>query len=948
MREDEVKVLDMCVDDAIKSVISAGVVYPSNTAAAQLAVPGGAGLAKMKRPVMTLILDGAEFQREELHAQVVGLGILNRDNGQLFHEGPSTPAGGDSVMPGNVVAPPVTAPGQGAGAQTRLEQTPDGEMSGAYLAGSDSRQGGAFAGSRAADLPGFSAADTVAQDGHAEARLTAAAGNRPLPVRAEAVGTSAGQTGASQVGAGGIEINIPAAEGRIVGTGASDHLVGGIGTEIMFGGNGDDVINGRGGRSLLTKGDVEDTFVSLPQDVGTVSGPGPIIDFCALDRIGLSDFGLYLAKGDAFGGTPGELLIRNVGSAVSLIGDLDGVGRQDFTIFATGGSADNSDQIILAGNVDGGAPVDPDPTNPAPIDLTPPAVVNPEILTNPSVGVGLNGVTDWTSQMPFIDIFKTSRPWVGHLEGQWGGATKEQIEAVSDADGYLTELPAGVTHVSALLLTELPAEMTSMSGRYRLAYHGHGDITINHASNVVYGDGEIWFDYEPRGNNLISIDITGINGSDYVRDISVVQEKNISAFEEGRIFNPDWIKLIDDMRSLRFMDWQATNNSAQTEWSDRANVSDATWGSEAGVPLEIMVQLANETGTDPWFNIPHLATEDYIRNFVTYVKDYLDPDLKPYFEYSNEVWNWGFGQAHWAHQEGQKLWPGVGDAWVQFYGMKAAEMAQVIDEIYGPNANALVNKVISTQTGWRGLEAGVLEAPNAVAGGSAQPASLFNYYGVTGYFDGALGREKAPTVLEWVSDSKSAAMTAGNALGLSGAVLSDYVEQHKYDQAISLAVDELRDGSTTGDPDGSIASLMETFAYHKAVADAYGLDMVMYEGGTHVVGVGEWSSNQELADFFVALNQSDAMGGLYLELMNGWKDAGGTLFNAFVDVGKHGIYGSWGALQHLDDQSERWDAIVEFNENNPGWWQDRGDGDFIGTREITASSGNAGEGFGSK
>lgn len=556
------------------------------------------------------------------------------------------------------------------------------------------------------------------------------------------------------------------------------------------------------------------------------------------------------------------------------------------------------------------------------------------VLANPSMGIGLNGVADWSTQMPFIDVFKSSRPWTGHLEGRWGGATSAQIEAVSDVDGYLTRLPAGVSHVSALFLTEMPAQMTSIAGTYRITYEGQGDITVNGATNVRYGNGEIWFDYTPRGNNLVSIDIHRINSADHIRDISVVHEKNIAAFEEGKIFNPDWIKLIDDMRSLRFMDWQSTNNSDVSTWADRAHASDATWGNEAGVPLEIMVQLANETGTDPWFNIPHLATQDYIRNFVTYVKANLDPDLKPFFEYSNEVWNWQFGQAQWAHREGQKLWPNQGDAWVQYYGMKAAEMATIIDQVYGPDVNDQVNKVIATHTAWQGLEWSILEAPNAVRNGSEKPASLFNNYAVTGYFDGSLGREKAPLVLEWIARSEAAATAQGRALGLSGTQLNTYIQQHKHDQAIGLAIRELRDGSVTGNADGSIANLVKSFAYHKKIADAYGLTLVMYEGGTHVVGVGEWGNNRTLSDFFLALNQSDDMGQLYLELLSGWKNAGGTLFNAFVDVGRHGTHGSWGALQHLDDHSERWDALVAFNRNNPGWWENRGGGDFIGTGET--------------
>ncbi|TGN51047.1 hypothetical protein E4L95_17065, partial [Paracoccus liaowanqingii] len=586
-------------------------------------------------------------------------------------------------------------------------------------------------------------------------------------------------------------------------------------------------------------------------------------------------------------------------------------------------------------------PVDPKPADPEPAPEpptapppAPPVPADGSTLTNPSMGVGLGGVTDWSTQMPFLDVFKTSRPWTGHLEGRWGGATSQQIEAVSDANGYLTKLPAGVSHVSSLFLTEMPSQMTSVAGTYRVTYDGQGDIRVTGGTNVRYGDGEIWFDYTPRNSNLVSIDIHRITGTDHIRNISVVHEKNIPAFEAGKVFNPQWIEMIDDMRSLRFMDWQGTNNSDVSSWADRAQMSDATWATEAGVPLEIMVQLANETGTDPWFNIPHLASPDYIRKFVAYMKENLDPDLKPSFEYSNEVWNFQFEQAQWAHQQGQRLWPGQSDAWVQFYGMKSAEMARIVDQVYGANVNDLVNKVIATHTAWQGLEESILDAPNAVANGSARPASLFNDYAITGYFDGSLGREKGATVLDWIASSEASALAQGRAQGLSGSQLAAHVQEHKYDRAIDLAVRELRDGSVTGNPDGSIANLVKSFAYHKKVADAYKMDLVMYEGGTHVVGTGQWSNNKVLADFFNALNQSDDMGGLYQELMQGWKDAGGTLFNAFVDVGRHGIHGSWGALQHLDDQSERWDAIVAFNKANPGWWEDRDPGDFIGSGET--------------
>ena len=176
---------------------------------------------------------------------------------------------------------------------------------------------------------------------------------------------------------------------------------------------------------------------------------------------------------------------------------------------------------------------------------------------------------------------------------------------------------------------------------------------------------------------------------------------------------------------------------------------------------------------------------------------------------------------------------------------------------------------------------------------------------------------KAGLVLEWVAQSEAQARQEAAAQGLSGTAADAYFEEHRYDYAVDLAIRELRDGSVTGNSEDSLHALFEMFDYHKSVADAHGLDLVMYEGGTHVVGGGQWVSNETLTNFFTHLNYSDGMGQLYSELLAGWEAAGGTLFNAFVDVSKPTQWGSWGSLRHLDDSSARHDAVVDFMSSHP-------------------------------
>jgi hypothetical protein len=123
----------------------------------------------------------------------------------------------------------------------------------------------------------------------------------------------------------------------------------------------------------------------------------------------------------------------------------------------------------------------------------------------------------------------------------------------------------------------------------------------------------------------------------------------------------------------------------------------------------------------------------------------------------------------------------------------------------------------------------------------------------------------------------------------------------------------LRTGSVSGQDANTLADLLEnTLTYHAGVARDYGLDLIMYEGGTHIVGLGALVDDPELTAFFTYLNYTPEMGALYGDLIRGWDKLGGQLFNVYVDVYRPNKWGSWGALRYLSDDNPRWDAIVQF------------------------------------
>lgn len=570
----------------------------------------------------------------------------------------------------------------------------------------------------------------------------------------------------------------------------------------------------------------------------------------------------------------------------------------------------------------GGQDIAPVPLAPAKTDAPQKGLAAPAVLPDApqdavpgtrDVAIGLAAVKDWSAQQPFLDLMKTARPWLGHKPGQYGGMEYAELQAGGHlgAEGWPIRMPRSLSSIGSLILTDMPFAATSLKGRYVLRYEGKGVIEVaGRATGVRYGKNSVSFDYEP-GPGSVEIRIQRINTRTPPRNIRISKEDHVALLDQGAVFNPAWTARMGAFKGLRFMDWQEINDSTLSRWQDRPLPSDVSFAN--GVPIEVLVQLANELGVDPWFNVPHLADDDFVRSFATLVREELDPSLKAYVEFSNEVWNWQFTQAVWADDMARARW-GQDDKWMQYYGLRAAEVARIWSEVFGDQAAARLVNVVSSQTGWLGLESEVLEAPLLVAEGVARPASAFDAYAISGYFGGILGlSERAVVVKDWIAQSRQAAEAAAREAGLEGKDAAGYIAQHRYDAATLRAARDLRDGAVSGDPADTLSDLLgRVWPHHAAVAQHHGLALVMYEGGSHVVGIGAEVEDAELAAFFHHLNYSAEMGGLYQQLLEGWTAVGGQLFNAYSDVYAPTKWGSWGALRHLDDQNPRWDALVGY------------------------------------
>lgn len=554
-------------------------------------------------------------------------------------------------------------------------------------------------------------------------------------------------------------------------------------------------------------------------------------------------------------------------------------------------------------------PVDPEepPTDPEDPTVEPPVVPpvepHPGTVLNPSLGGGLCTPVDYSNEVPFIDVMKMSRPWIGHLPGQWGGVSEDAIARAQRPDGHLTRMPEGADYLTTVTLLEMPAANVSLAGRYRLRYEGRGEFNVSGQRVVANGPGEVWVDYRPNGSAGIFIDVIAIDPAQGLRFRDMVHEKNLARHAAGAIFNPDFIEIVRDLRTIRFMDWQGTNNSRQVTWADAPKVSDYTYAWR-GVPVEVMTALCNQIGADGWWCIPHLADDDYVAQLASRIEAGLDPRLRAKVQYSNEDWNAIFDQFHWLNAQSRARWPAANDyaGGRQLASGRLVEIARIFRRAFAGEdgrlqivmgahgADQWLTEEQLTASLWR-------EWDRAHGGDGAQPAAAFDKLAVTGYFGYDVGDGATAARLNDILQTRgeAAAITAGI-------------------EAMAASVEGMRDG----------------WLANKALANKYGLDLVVYEGGSHANPRGMWQGNQAFRDLLAKVHMDARMGPIQYRLHQIWREIGGEDFCIYVPVFGWSEHGYWGHLQHLDDKSGRWDAVVRFNREVPAWWESRAAGTFAG------------------
>jgi hypothetical protein len=476
------------------------------------------------------------------------------------------------------------------------------------------------------------------------------------------------------------------------------------------------------------------------------------------------------------------------------------------------------------------------------------AVPEKKLEPKPRLGTNLSGPADWSTELPFVDVFRMARPWISQKKGQpWGKGPALEL----DQHGWVKKLEADCFAETPLCTIQgghYP------SGEYTVLYEGDGKIEVAHAASVTASEpGKLKIKVDASKGGFF-LKIAATNPDNYVRNIRVIMPGFEATYKENP-FRPDFLKLWEGMACLRYMDWMHTNGSKIAKWSERPTPQSASF-SEKGVALEVMIDLSNRLKADPWFCMPHLADDDFVRNFATMVKEKLDPNLKVYVEFSNEVWNGMFAQSRWAGEEGKKL--GFADktweaAW-KYTGFRSTQIFKIWAEVFGGTERLV--RVLPTQGANPYVSERVVEFQDAYKHADA--------LAIAPYVTCNVPKEgKGITVAE--------------------------VEKWTVEQALEHMETK------------ALPESIKWIAGQKKIADKYGLKLVCYEAGQHMVGVGGGENSEAMTKLFHTANAHPRMGEIYAKYLKAWQDAGGDMFCNFSSIGAWSKWGSWGVMQYYDD-----------------------------------------------
>ncbi len=520
------------------------------------------------------------------------------------------------------------------------------------------------------------------------------------------------------------------------------------------------------------------------------------------------------------------------------------------------------------------------------------AAPQPNLLS--PLGINTNEAMEVDASVPFVDLFRMSLPF--HEARPW--LTKGKVEY--DKFGWPKKLNGG--QAGTRFVANMPQQSIPV-GAYTVLYKGKGKIKYGGNAHLVrhYPGKDLITLKGHKGKITGTLIITETDPDDYIRDIQLIMPGGICKNDPFRhirnpqrctknnpflayvahakkiVFNPDYLTFMKKFRVIRLMNMSGITRNNLATWDKRPTVEQSTWGGKEGrrgIPLEIMVQLANTIGIDPWFNLPHRANDEFVRKYARYISENLDPKLKAYVEYTNEAWNGIFSQTHYIQRMGAQLGLDKNKAYAgyKFFSKRSVEIFKIWEQEFNG-----VNRIVR------------------VMGGMATNVPLTHM--LLGYED---------------------AYKHVDSLAIAPYFHATQTAQKKID-SIDSVFELLRSPLNKY----SVPNTIKIIRNQAKTAARYGVELIAYEGGQHLVAYRTHTMKEGPNAFLIKANKDNRMGKLYYEFLEGWKKAGGKLFVAFSAPRSYNWIGSWGIKEYITQDAKsapKYRGLMYFQTKNRCWW----------------------------
>lgn len=268
---------------------------------------------------------------------------------------------------------------------------------------------------------------------------------------------------------------------------------------------------------------------------------------------------------------------------------------------------------------------------------------------NLPIGLNLNSPKYYGNETIFKNLMFQAQQWT--KAESWVGNKLDPKEIPVDTNGYPLELPYWKSGFDSSWVNTILKDNSNSNrvGKHVVLWEGEGTVIINEQGPLgetktsTPGINKLEITFHPNQNAFLQIKRSKKGNN--VRNVRVLSEADAATDYVNQPFNESYLKMVSMMRAVRFMPWQCTNDGQKvSNWAQRRKPTFYTQiGSlvDGGTAYEYLISLCNIAKVDGWFNIPHLADDNFIRQFALLVKNNLATDRRAYVELSNELWNWG-------------------------------------------------------------------------------------------------------------------------------------------------------------------------------------------------------------------------------------------------------------------------------------------------------------------